>query len=137
MKTQDDAPRALKYVKDVLRAVKNPQRVSSQNAVFYRDTRASIPVIETATLAVNAQIKYLVTYSHPLAETPYAKLQYGFANVDSPINYLDYRYTGDLSDPYKTSWVLVLRNVGSVSTTFDTVFGVVSSAPGTVGVTTI
>lgn len=132
MKSQLDFTAEIAGIKRILDAVKNPQKVSSANAVFYVDTRSSgLPLSFSPTLAASATIKYRLTYSHPLAVTPYAAVGFDLNNVEQPINYVVYRSFTGLSNQYQTVWEVVLRNIGTAIDTFDVTFSVESSAPGT------
>lgn len=136
MMQRENLGTVIAYCDQLIKGFKTRQRVDSSRAILYLDTRPTgLPLTQSYTLAAGAGVKIRVTYSHPLAETPYAQLQYEFANSEGGINYIEYRENP--SDPYTTEWTLALVNLSSTSDTFDVYFGVKSSAPGTLSIATV
>lgn len=125
----------ISYCDGIINGLKKNQPIDSSRAVLYIDTRTGfIPLRRTYTLASGANVKIRVTYTHPLARTPYCQLQYAFLDTLA-LNYTDYREIS--SNEYITEWTLVLNNNDPSSDTFDVLYGVKSSAPGLVSVVTL
>lgn len=133
---QETLASSIKYCKDLMSSIKSPQEVSSANAAFYRDDGFGRPVSATFSLAANSNIKFLVTYSHPLAQSPYVSFQYDLLGVITPVAYEQYGTT-TYNDPYITQSIIVIRTGASPTGTITINFGATASAPGTLSVITI